>query len=153
MNFLNLIEQIFSNFPLVSAITAGLFSQLFKFIFESIKRRKIEFVVFLSPGGTISAHTASVTSLTFALGIKYGFSSGIFALSSVFLGLVIFDAIVIRGEASKHAQILNRLLRESFQKRKIDGDTLKAVLGHTPLEAFLGILVGICVPLILKGFF
>jgi len=148
-----LIRQIFHNFPLISAIVALLFCQFFKCIFESVKQRKIKFFTFFSPGGVISSHIASTTSLTLALGIKYGFESGIFALSSVFLGIVIFDAVVVREEAARHGEILNRILKELFMKKKIDGEVFREVLGHSPFEAFWGILVGIFIPLFLKKFF
>jgi len=153
MNFLFLIKQILNNFPLVCAIVSLLFCQFFKLVFESIKQRKIKFFIFFSPGGVISSHIATTTSLTLALGIKEGFGSGIFALSLVFLGIVIFDAVVVREEAARHGEILNKILKEFLVKKKLDGEVFREVLGHSPFEAFWGILVGIIVPLFMRKFF
>jgi uncharacterized protein len=59
-----------------------------------------------------------------------------------------YDAIGIRQEAGKHADLLNQLLmiaviQDSYQQR----EKLRELLGHTPLEVFAGALIGVMMAL------
>ena len=72
-----------------------------------------------------------------------GFGSTVFAIAIVFALVVMYDALSLRREAGKHADILNELLllstiREAFKER----EALKELLGHTPLEVFAGAVLG-----------
>lgn len=63
----------------------------------------------LGSGGMPSVHSALVTSITTALGIKYGVFSDIFTIAIVFSMIIIYDAINVRFEAGLHAKALNQL--------------------------------------------
>ncbi len=92
----------------------------------------------LGSGGMPSVHAALVTSLSTAIGIKYGIMSDIFAVSLVFTAIIIYDAINVRFEAGLHARVLNSLSDSEDR-------ALNESIGHLPDEAFVGSVVGIAV--------
>ena len=101
-----------------------------------------------------SSHTAGVIALSVAAGLIDGFDSVTFAVSLGFSLIVMQDASGVRRAAGKTAATLNRLVDEFVQKNKEvkPYEALKELLGHTPLEVFCGMLLGIAVPLIVHHY-
>lgn len=139
------IEEVFSNEPLVATGIAWFLAQLLKTLISTIREGKFDFKWFVLPGGFPSSHSAAATALATSLGIKFGFSSGLFALSVLLAGFIIFDARVIRRATGKQAETLNRIVRDLYKEKKLKIGRLKEFLGHTSLEIFFGILLGIIV--------
>lgn len=77
--------------------------------FYGLHMKKFSLSQTLGSGGMPSVHSALVTSLTTALGIKYGVFSDIFTIALVFSMIIIYDAINVRFEAGLHAKALNQL--------------------------------------------
>ncbi|NDK19608.1 divergent PAP2 family protein [Candidatus Gracilibacteria bacterium] len=102
----------------------------------------------LGSGGMPSVHSALVTSITTALGIKYGIFSDIFAIALVFSMIIIYDAINVRFEAGLHAKALNQLRCNKEQARDYN---FNESIGHLPEEAFAGSVIGIIVAIILMN--
>lgn len=132
--------------------------QLIKGIIRSIKLKKFDINSFFTTGGMPSSHTATVISLATALGLfqyhdlkgQFDYS---FAVALVFAAVVIHDAMGVRLEASKHAQILNKMVAdETVEVKKELGfgkkNVLKELLGHKPFEVFMGFLYGVIVAII-----
>ena len=92
-------------------------------------------------GGMPSVHSALVTSLTTAIGIKYGIFHDLFAICLIFSTIIIYDAINVRFEAGLHAKALNRISQD-LERR------FNESLGHLPKEAFVGSLLGIATALV-----
>jgi acid phosphatase family membrane protein YuiD len=58
--------------------------------------------------------------------------------------VVIYDATGIRRQAGRHATIINTMFNDFLQGHPEHGsEKLKEVLGHSPGEAAVGILMGI----------
>ena len=95
----------------------------------------------LGTGGMPSGHSAIVTSLATAIGVKYGVASDLFALCLIFGSIVIYDALNLRFEAGLHAKAINSLGSED-QK-------LNESIGHLPEEVFVGSVIGIVTSLVL----
>ena len=122
--------------------------QIFKLLSDAIIHRRINFRRFVETGGMPSSHSAVVTSLMVAIGMSEGFYSPIFAVSFVFSFIVMYDAAGVRRAAGKQAQILNQLIN-SKQVKVDTNEKLKELLGHTPVQVFVGALIGIIAGLIL----
>jgi hypothetical protein len=90
-----------------------------------------------------SSHSALVASVAHASGLFIGFASPLFALALTLAVIVIYDATGIRRQAGKHAEIINRIVRDTIKGKRTKEKQLKEVLGHTPLEALAGTLLGI----------
>ena len=64
-----------------------------------------------------------------------------------------FDAQSVRKSVGMQAKILNQIRDEIFEKKEFHFEKLKELLGHTRLEVFAGMLVGITVGYIFYLFF
>lgn len=95
-----------------------------------------------------SVHSALVTSITTALGIKYGVFSDIFTIALVFSMIIIYDAINVRFEAGLHAKALNQL---NCKREESTSYNFNESIGHLPGEAFAGSVIGIIVAMILMN--
>ena len=80
--------------PVVTWCVAVFFKGLYLF-----SKKQFTFERALGSGGMPSAHSALVTSITTAIGIKYGVTSELFAACLVFSTIIIYDAINVRFEA------------------------------------------------------
>ena len=146
------------NFPMEISIIAMLVAQLIKLPIQYIMDKKWTPSIIFSTGGMPSSHSAVVTSLMLAFLLTEGVTSPYFAISFVLAGIVIHDAVGIRREAGKHATVLNAM-KEDFemivkeyskgQERndKIVELKLKELLGHEPIEALSGTLLGAVITL------
>lgn len=90
----------------------------------------------LGSGGMPSAHSTFVISLLTAIGIKNGIRSDVFAICLVLSIIVIYDAMNIRYQSGLHAKALNKI-------NSHEDHSLNESLGHTPIEAFAGGIVGL----------
>jgi hypothetical protein len=126
-------------------------AQFYKVIHSIILEKRINISRLWETGGMPSSHTATVSSLTTAVGITYGLQSPIFAVSIVFAIVVMSDAAGIRRAAGKHAGILNRLhdSLKNLLENKFHQEELKELLGHTPIEVLVGAILGVGVALIM----
>jgi acid phosphatase family membrane protein YuiD len=118
--------------------------QVFKLVSDAVVNRKINFKRFVETGGMPSSHSAVVTSLMTAVGLSEGFDSPIFAVAFVFSFIVMYDAAGVRLAAGKQAKILNQLIN-SNQVKVDTNEKLKELLGHTPIQVFVGAIYGIIV--------
>ncbi len=146
------------NFPLEIAIFSMMFAQLIKLPIQYMIDKKWTPSIIFSTGGMPSSHSAFVTALTLAFLLTEGVASPYFAISFVLAGVVIHDAIGIRREAGKHATVLNQMKEEVNDIAKelsrgkerdihVVENKLKELLGHEPIEAISGTLLGIILTL------
>jgi acid phosphatase family membrane protein YuiD len=129
------------DFPavLLTAGAAQVLCQLFKLVFYSIREGRFAPRYFTSPGGIPSAHSAFVTALSVAAGMRNGFFSDIFAVCFVFSAIVIYDAFRLRGAVEEHAKLLNSLTSRHFPE---EHRNLREMVGHSLPEIFAGIAAG-----------
>lgn len=89
-----------------------------------------------------SSHGSFSFSLTMMLGLNEGFASPLFAIALVFSLIVAYDAMGVRMESEKHAQVLNQISKEIFSKNyKVGFTRLKEELGHNFLEVVVAYLL------------
>ena len=139
------LGSIFTNQALWAALTAWGLAQIIKVPLEYLRARRWDWSLLLRAGGMPSSHSALVASLTHAIGLYIGFGSSQFALSFVLAMIVIYDATGIRRQAGKHAEIINAIVNDLASGHALQQEKLREVLGHTPLEALAGTLMGIAI--------
>ena len=129
-------------------------AQLIKVITYMCTHKKINFKIFTTTGGMPSSHTAGVIALSTSVALVEGLSSMLFAVSIGFSLVIMQDAAGLRRAAGKTAATLNRLVDEFVQKNQEVKPyaVLKELLGHTPLEVFCGMILGIIVSYIVHYF-
>ena len=129
---------------LASGLFAAITGQIIKFILFTVQTRRINFKIFTTTGGMPSTHSAGVMGLSTMIGILEGFDSIAFAIAMGFSLVIMYDAAGLRRAAGKTAACLNKVMEEIYnQDLKAVGGKLKELLGHTPLEVFVGAVYGI----------
>ena len=121
-----------------SVATAILISHSVKEAIHVAKNRTFSwYTFFLETGGMPSSHSAAVSALTTSIFALQG-ASALFWASLVFSAVIVRDAFGVRKSVSDQAELVNTLLSRADIERKVD-----IILGHTPLQAIIGVLVGI----------
>ena len=121
------------------------FIQLFKLIYDLVTTKKFNFKRILGAGGMPSSHSAVVVALCTMIGINYGVNSAIFGLSVVFAFVVMYDAAGVRRAAGKQAKLLNKIVQTPGLTNVEVTEKLQEVLGHTPIQVFVGAFIGVIV--------
>ena len=122
--------------------------QFFKLIYDLVKTKKFNFKRIMGAGGMPSSHSAVVAGMATLIGKYEGVGTPIFALSFMFAFVVMYDACGVRRAAGKQAKLLNKLVETPGLTGLQVTERLVEVLGHTPVEVFVGALIGIGVGLI-----
>ena len=122
--------------------------QTFKVVHDLIKTKKFNFKRIIGAGGMPSSHSAIVTCISTMIGKSEGFDTPIFALSLIFAMVVMYDAAGVRRAAGKQARLLNKIVETPGLSSVQVQEKLVEVLGHTPLQVFVGAAIGITVGLL-----
>ncbi len=139
---------ILHNQVLIVSLIACFTAQGLKAIAELIRNGKINLRAMISTGGMPSAHSALVGALATGVGLQRGWSSNEFAIACLFAVIVMYDAAGVRQAAGKQARILNQMIDELFQDgHTLNEERLKELLGHTPIQVFVGLALGITIAL------
>ena len=138
-----------TNRTFLAWLLACLASQSIKITLGAIRHRRFDFRWVIGTGGMPSTHAAGVTALSTAIGLHTGFSSPLFAAAVAFTVITLFDAQGVRRWSGRQAQILNKMMEDIYFKRRIQEQRLKELLGHTPMEVFAGMGVGLTAALVL----
>jgi acid phosphatase family membrane protein YuiD len=137
--------SLFRNYVLLSGLISWLIAQTIKVPLEYLRRHKWNWSLLFRAGGMPSSHSALITAITHSIGLFEGFNTSLFALAAAIAIVVIYDATGIRRQAGKHAVMINAMINDLTSGNPLKSGQLMEVLGHTPLEALAGILLGILV--------
>ena len=146
---IDILPQIAHNYIAQAAFWGWFTAQAIKFVWQLVRHGKFRPERLVGSGGFPSSHTSFVIATTTAIYLKNG-ASDLFILSLVFSIVVMYDASGVRRQAGRQAQILNQIV-EYFSKRNIPvilkgrEIALKELLGHTPVEVFGGLVLGILI--------
>lgn len=136
---------IFQNPVFLSSVIAWGLAQVLKVPMEYFRSKKINWTLLLSSGGMPSSHSALMVGATYGAGLFIGFDSPVFAVVFSITMIVIYDATGVRRQAGLHAEKINMLIGEFISGHFEAEKKLREVLGHTPLEAVGGVLLGLIV--------
>ena len=139
---------IFEYKYLIVPFATWFFIQLFKLIYDLVTTKKFNFKRILGAGGMPSSHSAVVVALCTMIGKNYGINSAIFGLAVVFAFVVMYDAAGVRRAAGKQAKLLNKIVQTPGLSGVEVTEKLQEVLGHTPIQVFVGAFIGLVVGLI-----
>ncbi len=149
-----LLVGIWNNTAIMASITGIIVAQVIKVPIYFVPKRKWDASIMFTTGGMPSSHSAAVASLATVIGVRSGVESQAFALAVVFAVIVMYDAAGIRRHAGEQAIAINNLVarigwfvdrssasanHDDYQKK------LKEMLGHRPIEVFIGTLLGILI--------
>ena len=143
------LKDLFTNPFLLTSLGSWFIAQVLKTIIHLIIYKKLDFERLYGDGGMPSGHSATVSSLATMCGLAFGFGSVEFAVTAILAVIVCHDATGVRRETGRHAQILNELLKSLEDGKPMD---LKELVGHTPLQVFAGMTIGIVNALLMYFF-
>jgi acid phosphatase family membrane protein YuiD len=144
----NDLLELLNNGIFWTSLTAWFVAQTIKVALGVIREKRFNFKWFVGTGGMPSSHAASVSSLATSCGIIYGFDSALFTISLTLAVIVMFDAQGVRHSAGRQAALLNKMLDDIYWKKKLDEEKMKELLGHTPVQVFAGMAIGIMISLL-----
>src|SRR5947209_17884013 len=145
------MKAFFENRILLASFIAWAIAQLSKTVYELIRYRELRLSRLVSAGGMPSSHSALVMGLATATGRIAGLESASFAITLVLAVIVMYDAAGVRRAVSIQARILNQMIDEAFQGHPIAEKRLRELIGHTPIQVFVGALLGIGIGLLVTA--
>ena len=114
---------------------AWLVSGTLKFLVNSFRSGSFEGgKKLIGYGGLPSTHTSIISSAVFFYGFSESFFNPTFTLGLSVMMLFIMDAHNLRIKIGKHAEVLNKLQNETILRER---------MGHTYIEIFCGLIVGV----------
>jgi uncharacterized protein len=137
--------NILDNHVLITGLAGWLLAQLLKIPIGFLRTHHWNWALFFGAGGMPSSHSALVTSTAAAVGLHFGFNNPVFGVATAIAMIVVYDATGIRRQAGMQAQKINILVEELLKGHPISEEHLREVLGHTPVEAMGGVLLGLAV--------
>ncbi|MGB9767534.1 MULTISPECIES: divergent PAP2 family protein [Dictyoglomus] len=153
-NIIQIIEDLLQNPVFIIPMMVAMITQGIKGLIRSIQEKKFLWRAFFEWGGMPSSHSALVVSLSLIIGIKEGFNSTIYILSMFFAGIVIADAIGVRLATEEQAKVINKIIQKEIKNPELKEIYLKESIGHTPIEAITGGIIGLILThFIYYGFF
>lgn len=119
--------------PFVTWLVAG----ASKFVVNTIKARRLAFNL-IGYGGLPSNHSAIVSSMAALIAFNEGINHPAFGVAITLAFIVMLDANSLRRQVGKHAASINKIASKTP-----DHTVLRERMGHTHIEIFAGIFVGI----------
>lgn len=134
---------------IISGLLAVLIAQVMKIFTFYLKTKEINFEYLSTTGGMPSSHSAGVCALSTSVGLIAGFDSLLFAISGGYALVVMHDAAGVRKKTQDMAKLLNKIIRDFYKSDlKTKSAQLKELLGHTPKEVFVGLILGIFIAIL-----
>lgn len=143
-NFMGFIQNKYIYIPFLLWFSI----QTFKVIYDLVTTKKFNFKRIMGAGGMPSSHSAVVTGLATLVGKYEGVNTPIFAIALILAMVVMYDACGVRRAAGKQASLLNKIIQTPGLTGVEVSERLVEVLGHTPIQVFVGALIGILVGII-----
>ena len=142
---MNWFSELIHNPFLVIPVLSWLCAQVLKTVIHSVINRKFDITRLCGDGGMPSGHSATVTSLAAVSTLVHGFGSFEFAVTAILAIIVCHDAMGVRLETGKQAEVINDLIEiiDMLTTEELPEAKLKEFVGHTPIQVFAGIIVGI----------
>ena len=144
--------QILNNQLLMSGLVAWVCAQVLKATIYTAINKRFEIARLFGDGGMPSGHSATVMAVAVSSAIHYGLSSFQFAIAAILAIIVMHDAMGVRLETGKQSKLLNQLtdLIYSMGGDLSPEEKLKEFVGHTPMQVYVGGILGLTVALVLS---
>lgn len=140
---MNSVGDLFRSSIFWSGVGGWVVASVMKMLLNLQRTGKIDFQYLVSLGGMPSAHSAMACGLATSVGLQEGFGSAVFVLALAFAVIVMFDASTVRRATGQQARLLNQIVDELFKEHHLSEKKLRELLGHTRLEVFVGMLIGV----------
>ncbi|MBQ1222737.1 MAG: divergent PAP2 family protein [Oscillospiraceae bacterium] len=142
---MDFFTDIFKNQFLMTGMTSWLLAQIIKMIINLCTHNGFKLRNLFADGGMPSGHSATISSLATSLALVLGTKSPEFAIAFILTVIICNDAAGVRFETGQQSILLNQIVKsfEDISQNKLPEIHLKELVGHTKLQVFCGILLGI----------
>lgn len=151
---MNFLKALLANDMLVCAVIAYLAAQILKIFTTLWRDGEFHLSTLVSSGGMPSSHSSTVVALAVSCArtVPGGVSSPLFAICAILAAIVMYDATGVRRAAGEQAKILNQIVADLFSgDPSYSEKALKELIGHTPLQVFMGALLGLFIGLFMPS--
>jgi acid phosphatase family membrane protein YuiD len=124
-------------------LVCGFLIQVLKLFVHLIIVKRIEIGKLMQVDGVPNLHSAVFSSLSTCIGLKYGFSSILFSVATVYGAIIIHDTMRLKGEKGKQVNVLNRIISSSDTYRDIADERELRAFRFRPLDVMCGTVLGI----------
>jgi acid phosphatase family membrane protein YuiD len=145
------ILEFLEGVPFWTLFFSWMVAQSVKMLVGLTHKGRLDFRYLVSTGGMPSAHSAMVSGLAASIGLTAGFGTPVFAVAIGFALIVMFDASTVRRAAGQQAKLLNEIIDEIFREHHFSEKKMAELLGHTRLEVFMGMVIGVLVALLVDS--
>lgn len=157
---MNIVNELLANRVLVAGICGWASAQVIKAIIYTILHKEFSLERLFGDGGMPSGHSATVSAMAMMSLLHYGVGSFEFAISAMLAIIVMHDAMGVRLETGKQAEVINELTvlieeivddfnnEETWEKKfhkVFSEDKLKEYVGHTPIQVAAGCVLGLVI--------
>ena len=141
---MNWFYDLITNPFLITSISSWFIAQVLKVIIHGIVCKTWSLERLFGDGGMPSGHSATVTSLAIYSALSCGTGSFQFAVCAILAIIVCHDAMGVRWETGKQAQVINEMVESVniLLKKDLPEVKLKEFVGHTPVQVMAGVLLG-----------
>ena len=138
------MKELITNPYLITSVSSWLVAQVLKTVIHGVLNGEWTIERLFGDGGMPSGHSATVSSLALFTALTNGAGSFEFAVCAILAIIVCHDAMGVRLETGKQAQILNEIMNtlDMFATEKWTEFKLKEFVGHSPVQVCAGVLVG-----------
>jgi uncharacterized protein len=138
-------DELITNRILIASLMAWMLAQFLKVPIQYLTHKTFDWAMWFNTGGMPSSHSALVSAVMLSTGLYAGFNTPAFAIALALMMVVVYDAAGVRRQAGMHAERINMIINELFSGQPISEESLKEVLGHTPVEVIGGVFLGLVV--------
>ena len=141
------MKGILINTSFWSALFALCIAQLIKPVLNYFLGKGWSWGMVITTGGMPSSHTALVTSMTTSVAMTEGLDSPLFTICVAFSLIVMIDALTVRYETGKQAEIINEwstFFMTIHKNGPFTQEDLKTMVGHSVLQVAAGLILGVC---------
>ena len=106
---MNVWSELIANKVLIAGISGWASAQVIKAFLHAVLNREFSIERLFGDGGMPSGHSATVSAMAAMALLHYGVGSFEFAISAMLAIIVMHDAMGVRLETGKQAEVINEL--------------------------------------------
>jgi len=130
-------------------ILVGFIVQNLKVLIYSLVNMRLDYGRILDANGMPNLHSAVFSSLSMSIGIKYGFSTLLFSVVTVYSIIIMHDTIRLKREKEKQTNIINIIIANVNEFKNIREGKIKKVLQIRIFDIAIGALLGVLITYLL----
>jgi len=123
-------------------LLCGILVQIMKMVIYSVVEKDLNIGRLFQADGMPNLHATVFASLSTTVGMKYGYSSIVFAVSATYTVIILHDTMRVKREKEKQVGILNSIILNLEEYKKFDSFNANRILQFRPLDVVSGAVLG-----------